>query len=101
MKSRTNLDEVRRLPSIKLLDTDKLFENSPNAGEPGCDCSRCNKHIKENETVFRVAVDKDILYSKDKNGKEHPYLADVANGLEFRLCSACLQKVKQEITRKK
>lgn len=101
MKSRTDLNECRRLPSIKILDTDKLFKDSPNEGEPGCDCSRCHKQIKVNETPFRVAVDKEILYSKDKNGKEHPFVTDIANGLEFRLCNSCLEKVKQEIASKK
>lgn len=76
---------------LKILDTDRFFNDSPNTGEPGCICSRCHKQIKKKEVPLRVAVDKEILYTKDEGGKDQPYMADTANGLEFRLCEKCTE----------
>jgi hypothetical protein len=37
-----------------VLTSDKLFFDSPDAGQPECICSRCGNMIKEDETVIRV-----------------------------------------------
>jgi hypothetical protein len=78
---------------LKILDTDKFFHDSPNTGEPGCICSRCQRLIPEHEVPLRVAVDQEVLYAEDKAGKEVKKKVDVANGLEFRLCEACQKQI--------
>lgn len=89
-----DVNRVKNLPSIKLLDTDRLYNDSPNEGEPGCVCSRCHKPITAMEKAFRVPIDQEVLYSKDAQGEEKPYIADAANGKEFRLCPACVKNLK-------
>lgn len=40
---------------IKLVDTDKKFFDSPDAGTDDCICSRCELPIAEEELVIRIA----------------------------------------------
>ena len=42
---------------MKIIKTDKLFQNSPDAGEPECICSRCGEVIDEEEIPIRAFVD--------------------------------------------
>lgn len=75
---------------LKILDTDRFFKDSPNAGEPDCICSRCFNHIDEDQIPLRVAIDQEIIYGKNKEtGEEIKTLIDAANGLEYRLCESC------------
>ncbi len=39
---------------IPILLTDKVFNDSPDAGTPECICSRCLKPIKEDEVPIRA-----------------------------------------------
>lgn len=54
-------------------ETDKLFQDSPDAGWPECICSRCGGRIGEDEMPLRVFVDE---------GK----------GGEYRYCEGCTAK---------
>jgi len=73
---------------LKILDTDKFFYDSPNAGEPSCLCSRCGKQIPEGEKILRVAVGADDI--KTGTGQT---VEDAAHGSEFRLCETCLKNI--------
>lgn len=72
---------------ISILENDKFFNNSPNAGEPDCICSRCFRQIQENELMLRVAVNEDIVKARAEDQG-----IEVVNGVEFRLCVTCLQE---------
>lgn len=80
----------KHMDKIKILDTDKFFTDSPNTGDADCLCSRCGEQIKDGELILRVAIDQEILYTKNKNGDDMPVLTDMANGTEFRLCKSCI-----------
>lgn len=101
MEKFTDVNDMRRWPQLKILDTDRFYNDSPNTGEPGCTCSRCYKQIKEGEEILRVAVDKELLHSKDDLGKDQVFIDDTVNGTEYRLCAKCLTDAKKEMTRKK
>lgn len=73
--------------TLKVLDTDIFFYDSPDAGEEHCDCSRCHRRIKEGEEVFRIAVDN--LQTSPKRGNR---VTSVAAGTEFRMCPDCVKK---------
>lgn len=38
---------------FKILPTDRVFQDSPDAGWPECICSRCGKPIPENDQPIR------------------------------------------------
>lgn len=89
------MSNARKGLHIKILDTDKFFNDSPNAGEPDCICSRCAGQIKEGEKMVRVAVDEELIKARGEDGKEHDVLVDMVNGFEFRLCKNCLHHITQ------
>lgn len=61
------------------LISDKLFKDSPNAGDVNCICSRCGEKIKEREVPVRC-------WETDEKG-------DVTkDSREYRYCTACQQK---------
>lgn len=74
---------------LKVLDTDRFFTDSPNAGEPGCICSRCHQQIKENEVPLRVAITEDDFLTEKDGHQSEIVVAECMNGREFRLCEAC------------
>ena len=59
---------------IKILETDQLFTDSPDAGHPKCKCSRCLKVIGYEEMPLRV-------WPTDDHGKVMNY--------EYRFCNNC------------
>lgn len=60
---------------IEILETDKVFQDSPFEGQPSCICSRCNNHIAEKEgPIIRAFVDE-------------------GRGGEYRYCRSCMEKV--------
>ena len=78
---------------LKIWPTDKFFNDSPNAGETECICSRCHRHIKENEKVARCPVDETMFFTRKKDGTDQKdEIITEANGLEFRLCSDCVKE---------
>ena len=78
---------------LKILSTDIFFDDSPNAGEKNCICSRCKNKIKENEIPFRVFPNGEDFFTKHKEtGQTKNVNIEPANGLEFRLCENCQQK---------
>ncbi len=42
---------------ISIKESDRLFTDSPDAGDPECHCSRCQKLIGEEEVPIRMLVD--------------------------------------------
>ncbi len=40
--------------NVTILDTDRAFTTSPDAGDPECLCSRCGKPIGEDEVPIRA-----------------------------------------------
>lgn len=75
---------------LKIVETDRFFNDSPNAGEPNCICSRCQKPIGEEELPLRVAVDQQNFHPTNQGVPNES--ADVLNGLEFRLCEDCQKR---------
>lgn len=62
--------------ALTVLDTDKLFDTSPDTGHPECVCSRCGGRIMEMEAPIRMATTNDEG-KVDKDSKE------------IRLCEFC------------
>jgi len=59
---------------IEVLTSDKLFQTSPQGGDPECICSRCDSHIpEEQEPIIRAFVDE-------------------GRGGEYRYCRSCIGK---------
>lgn len=60
---------------MEIKETDKLFTDSPDAGDYSCICSRCGKKIEERESpITRVFVEDDET--------------DMIYG-EYRFCNKC------------
>ena len=74
---------------IKILDGDRMYNDSPDAGEPNCWCSRCHEHITEGQVPLRVFLDDTNLIAKDKNGNQINKPISAANGYEYRFCELC------------
>lgn len=65
---------------IKPLETDKLFDDSPDTGWPECICSRCSQVIGENECPIRcwTVNEKNEV---DSNSKEYRYCEKCSEGM--------------------
>jgi hypothetical protein len=63
---------------ITLLETDTLFDDSPDAGDPECLCSRCLKQIPEKDSPI-------IRMWPDGENKEYRYCRKCmeASGIHF------------------
>jgi hypothetical protein len=62
---------------LAILDTDKLFTDSPDAGTPACICSRCGQKIGEDEVPLRMWTTNETdgeVYTESK---------------EYRYCTKC------------
>lgn len=57
---------------IEVKIDDVAFNESPNAGDPECRCSRCLRQIKENECPLRCWTDKKPVK-------------------EYRYCTSCMK----------
>lgn len=71
------LEEVHE-NQIQILPIDEPFYDSPDAGDENCFCSRCDKHIPEDEFVFR-------LFIEDEN-KEYRYCEECQKGMGITSC---------------
>lgn len=70
---------IPKMIEVKL--TDKVFYDSPNAGDPDCLCSRCLKAIREeDEPIIRAWPTEEGDHGFDPKGD---------GGTEFRYCHAC------------
>ena len=62
--------------ALNIRTTDKAFDQSPDAGDPDCICSRCGNKILEGEFPIRFFTTNDAG-EVDENSKE------------YRLCEYC------------
>lgn len=68
---------------LTVLNTDKFFYTSPDAGEPDCLCSRCNKPILE--------VDAPIIRAWPTKPGDYGFDPSAKHGTEFRYCRKCCE----------
>lgn len=78
---------------IQILENDIFFNDSPNAGEPDCKCSRCHTVIGAHEDVYRHACDASSVIARDNETGEQFDVEDAVSGLEFRLCELCQRTI--------
>lgn len=64
-----------------ILDTDKVFYDSPNTGDPACCCSRCGKPIPEDVPAVRAWPSEPGDQGYDPNA---------TGGTEFRYHPECV-----------
>ncbi len=64
--------------ALNILPTDKLFDDSPDAGMPECVCSRCGSKILEGEIAIRA-------YHKKEN-KEWRFCEFCVTGEKYFFC---------------
>ena len=68
---------------ISIKSTDKVFQDSPDAGDPVCLCSRCLQVIAENDCPLRCWPEKGEV-GHDPKAK---------GGTEYRFCHSCCEKM--------
>ena len=61
---------------IQILETDKLFTDSPDTGDIDCLCSRCGKQINESECPLRCWPTDQTTGQPDNS--------------EYRFCEKCM-----------
>lgn len=70
---------------LKILETDRVFTDSPDAGDPACVCSRCGKQIPE--------IDAPIIRAWPTELGDHGYDPEAKGGTELRYCNECCRKM--------
>lgn len=71
--------------SIEVLESDKVFYDSPGAGEAGCTCSRCGSQIPDQEEP--------VIRAWPSEPDDHGYDPKAIGGTEFRYCIACCESM--------
>lgn len=78
----------KRSIMLHVKETDKFFYDSPDAGDKKCICSRCSRHIPEEEApVIRVFPTEE---------GDHGWDANAEGGTEFRYCIHCCKAMGME-----
>lgn len=70
---------------LKILETDRVFTDSPDAEDPACICSRCGKQIPE--------IDAPIIRAWPTEPGDHGYDPEAKGGTELRYCNECCRKM--------
>jgi hypothetical protein len=76
--------------ALQPLETDKLFDDSPDTGHKDCICSRCAAQIQNNEHAMRVWTTNNSD-RVDENSQEYRYCELCMTGKKYFNCETFLE----------